>query len=195
MSGSNSKIENNAGTIELSARATLLNKMWDEHCNYEFSAHDVDATMKTMTEQPYVNHIPTMTGGTGQVALRKFYSEHFIPNLPPDTEVKLVSRTIGETKVVDEIIFCCTHDRKIDFMIPGIAPTGLRLEVPMVAIVTFEGDKIANEHIYWDQATVLVQLGLLSAQHLPVAGIEATRKLLNKDLPSNQLIERCSKAE
>lgn len=104
-----------------------------------------------------------------------------------------ISRTIGDTTLVDELIFCCTHDREIDFMLPGVAPTRKYFEVPLVAIVTFEGDKIAHEHIYWDQASVLVQLGLLDAHNLPIAGIETAKKMLDQTLPSNQMLESSKK--
>jgi len=165
-----------------------LSALWERHCDLEFSRRDAAQTMETMVAEPYVNHVPTMTGGVGQKALHDFYATHFIPKLPADTKQKLVSRTIGSNRIVDELIFCFTHDREIDFMLPGIPPTYKYVEVPLVAIVTFDGDKIAHEHIYWDQATVLVQIGLLDPTNLPVAGIESARKVLDKTLPSNQLL-------
>jgi len=167
-----------------------LNALWERHCELEFSAHDAAQTMTTMVAQPYVNHVPTMTGGVGQEALHHFYATHFIPKLPADTKLIPVSRTIGDNRIVDELIFCFTHDREIDFLLPGVAPTHKYVEVPLVAIVTFEGDKIANEHIYWDQASVLVQIGLLDPMGLPVAGVETARKVLDRSQPSNQLIDR-----
>ncbi len=167
-----------------------LNALWEKHCELEFSTRDAAATMETMTEDPYVNHIPTMTGGVGQKALHDFYARHFIPKLPADTKLVPVSRTIGKNRLVDELIFCFTHDCELDFLLPGVPPTNKYVEVPTVAIVTFEGDKIVNEHIYWDQASVLVQIGLLDPTNLPVAGIESAKKLLDKSRPSNQLIDR-----
>ena len=167
-----------------------LNALWELHCDLEFATRDASATMKTMVAEPYVNHIPTMTGGVGQKALHHFYATHFIPKLPPDTKLVPISRTIGHNRLVDELVFCFTHSCEVDFLLPGVAPTNKYVEVPLVAIVTFEGDKIANEHIYWDQATVLVQIGLLDATNLPVAGIETARKLQDKTLPSNELLDR-----
>lgn len=164
--------------------------LWDRHCELEFTARDAATTMTTMVAEPYVNHVPTMTGGVGQKALHEFYATHFIPKLPADTKLIPVSRTVGENRVVDELIFCFTHDCRIDFLLPGVPPTGKYVEVPTVAIVTFEGDKIANEHIYWDQASVLVQIGLLDPTNLPVAGVETAHKVMDKSLPSNQLIPR-----
>jgi carboxymethylenebutenolidase len=166
-----------------------LSGLWDAHCRYEFDQHDVEATMGTMVAEPYVNHVPTMTGGVGREALSKFYAEHFLPKLPPDTRIKLLSRTVGANRVVDELLFCCTHDRQIDFLLPGVAPTGKYVEVPTVAVVTFRGDKIENEHIYWDQASLLVQIGLLKQDGLPVAGIETAKKLADPSLPSNTLLK------
>src|ERR1700677_4317100 len=132
-----------------------------------------------MTEDAYVNHIPVMTGGYGKAALRHFYAHEFIPAMPPDTTLTPVSRTVGEDQLVDEMIFSFTHTQEIPWMLPGVAPTGRRVEIPLVAIVRFRGDKLAHEHIYWDQASVLVQLGLIDASKLPVAGVESARKALD----------------
>ena len=164
--------------------------LWDKHCEYEFATRDVDATMATMVNEPYVNHIPTMTGGVGHEHLKRFYKHHFIPQTPKDTNLIPVSRTVGDGILVDEMLFCFTHDIEIDWMLPGIKPTGKRVEIPLVAIVKFRGDKLHNEHIYWDQASVLVQIGLLDPAGLPVAGIETAKKLLDEQLPSNQLMTK-----
>jgi carboxymethylenebutenolidase len=169
--------------------------LWDKHCEHEFGTRDVDATMATMVGQPYVNHIPTMTGGVGHDHLKRFYKYHFIPKTPRDTTLIPISRTIGEGIVVDEMLFCFTHDIEIDWMLPGVAPTGRRVEIPLVAIVKFRGDKLYNEHIYWDQASVLVQIGVLDPAGLPVAGIETARKLVDENLPSNTLMGRWSESD
>ena len=144
--------------------------------------------MATMVAEPYVNHIPTMTGGTGADALSRFYAEHFIPKMPKDTTLTPLSRTVGADRVVDEMIFSFTHNEEIDWMLPGVAPTGKTVSVPLVAIVAFRGNKLYHEHIYWDQASVLVQVGLLEPQGLPVAGAETARKAVDETLPSNRLI-------
>ncbi len=157
---------------------------------HEFATHNTEDTLATMVDDAYVNHIPVLTGGVGKDALREFYSKRFIPQMPPDTEVTPVSRTIGTDQLVDEMIFKFTHTVRMDWMLPGVAPTGKRVEIPLVAIVRFRGDKLAHEHIYWDQASVLVQLGLLDPATLPVAGIETTRKVLDNSLPSNALMQR-----
>ena len=169
--------------------------LWDKHCEYEFATRDADATMKTMVAEPYVNHIPTMTGGVGYKQLRRFYKHHFIPKTPKDTTLIPISRTIGEGILVDELLFCYTHDMEIDWMLPGIPPTGKRVEIPLVAIVKFRGDKLYNEHIYWDQASVLVQIGLLDPKGLPVAGIETANKLVDENLPSNTLMKKWADSE
>jgi carboxymethylenebutenolidase len=140
-----------------------------------------------MVEDAYVNHIPVLTGGVGKNQLREFYSKHFIPQMPPDTTLTPLSRTVGDTQIVDEMIFQFTHTIKMDWMLPGIEPTGKRVEVPLVAIVRLRGDKLAHEHIYWDQASVLVQLGLLDPSKLPVAGIESAHKAANPQLPPRLL--------
>jgi len=162
--------------------------LWETHCRHEFETRDVDATMATMVATPYVNHVPTMTGGVGHDQLKRFYKYHFIGGNPPDTALVPVSRTVGADQIVDEMIFSFTHTSEVDWMLPGIAPTGRKVEVPLVAIVKFVGDKVAHEHIYWDQASVLVQVGLLDPKGLPVAGSETARKVVDKSLPSNRLM-------
>ena len=160
----------------------------ERHLHHEFTGRDTTATMATMVAEPYVNHIPTMTGGTGADALSRFYAEHFIPKMPKDTTLTPLSRTVGADRVVDEMIFSFTHNEEIDWMLPGVAPTGKTVSVPLVAIVAFRGNKLYHEHIYWDQASVLVQVGLLEPQGLPVAGAETARKAVDETLPSNRLI-------
>ncbi len=169
-----------------------LSALWEQHTYLEFGARDAEATMKTMVAEPYVNHIPTMTGGVGHDNLLRFYKHHFIPKTPVDTKLVPVSRTIGTDRIVDEMLFCFTHDIEIDWMLPGVAPSGRYVEIPLIAVVHFRGDKLYNEHIYWDQASVLVQVGLLDPKLLPVAGIETAKKVLDKSLPSNTLMRRWS---
>jgi carboxymethylenebutenolidase len=165
-----------------------LAALWDAHCRYEFETRDVAATMATMVPEPYVNHVPTMTGGVGHDQLKRFYANHFIGQNPPDTALTLVSRTVGADSLVDEMIFSFTHTSEVDWMLPGVRPTGRRVEIPLVAIVKFEGDKLAHEHIYWDQASVLAQIGLLEPAGLPVAGRATADKVRDKRLPSNGLM-------
>ena len=165
-----------------------LERLWERHLDYEFATRDTDKTMATMVAEPYVNHIPTMTGGTGADALSRFYTEHFIPKMPKDTTLTPLSRTVGADRVVDEMIFSFTHNEEIDWMLPGVAPTGKKVSVPLVAIVAFRGDKLHHEHIYWDQASVLVQIGLLEPGGLPVGGVETAHKAADETLPSNRLI-------
>ncbi|WP_439611551.1 ester cyclase [Reyranella sp.] len=172
-----------------------LAALWEAHCRHEFETRDVDATMATMVATPYVNHVPTMTGGVGHDQLKRFYKYHFIGNNPPDTELVPVSRTIGTDQIVDEMVFRFTHTSEVDWMLPGIAPTGRRVEVPLVAIVRFVDGKVAHEHIYWDQASVLVQVGLLDPKGLPVAGAETTRKVMDLTQPSNRLMVRWATSE
>jgi carboxymethylenebutenolidase len=164
--------------------------LWEAHCRFEFETRDVDATMATMVAEPYVNHVPTMTGGVGNDQLKRFYKYHFIGENPPDTMLVPVSRTIGVDQIVDEMVFTFTHTKEVDWMLPGIEPTGRRVEIPLVAIVRFVDGKVAHEHIYWDQASVLVQVGLLEPAGLPVAGVETARKVLDNSRPSNVLMTR-----
>ena len=167
-----------------------LSDLWEEHVQHEFSTRHTEKTLATMVEDAYVNHIPVLTGGSGRDELREFYSKRFIPQMPPDTEMTPVSRTIGGDQLVDEMIFKFTHTIPMDWMLPGVAPTGKRVEIPLVAIVQFKEGKLAHEHIYWDQASVLVQIGLLDPAKLPVAGVESARKVLDPSLPANALMRR-----
>ncbi len=156
-----------------------LAKLWEEHTAHEFSTRDTEATLATMVDDAHVNHVPVMTGGYGKDALRAFYSRDFIPSMPPDTTLTPVSRTIGEDQLVDEMIFSFTHTQEMPWMLPGIPPTNKRVEVPLVAIVGFRAGKLAHERIYWDQASVLKQIGLLADSRLPVCGLETARKVLD----------------
>ncbi len=183
--------QRNSGSVtSLTAAQEFMRDLWEKHVQCEFTTHNTEDTLATMVEDAYVNHIPVLTGGVGRDQLREFYSNRFIPQMPPDTEMIPISRTIGNDQLVDEMVFKFTHTIRMDWMLPGVAPTGKRVEVPLVAIVRFRDGKLAHEHIYWDQASVLVQIGLLDADTLPVAGIESARKALDPSLPSNTLIRR-----
>jgi len=170
--------------------APNLVALWEEHCRCEFETRDVNATMATMVPEPYVNHVPTMTGGVGYEQLKRFYARHFIPVNPPDFRLEPISRTVGVDTIVDEFVVYFTHTTEMDWLLPGIPPTGRTVAIPTVAIVKFEGDKVAHEHIYWDQASLLVQIGVLDPSGLPVAGAETARKLLDESRPSNELMKR-----
>ncbi|KAF2757412.1 NTF2-like protein [Pseudovirgaria hyperparasitica] len=182
-----------------------LEAIWDEHTAYEFETRDVDATMSTMVQEPYVNHIPTMTGGIGRERLSTFYAHHFIFSNPDDTELELISRTVGIDRVIDEFIFKFTHDRMVDWLLPGVPPTGRYVEIPFTGVVNVRGDRLYHEHIAWDQGSVLRQLGLLPEYlpwpyevegggkkefRVPVAGRETAVKMRDKNgLESNTMFE------
>jgi carboxymethylenebutenolidase len=172
-----------------------LNELWEKHIREEFTTKNTDATLDTMVDDAYVNHIPVLTGGTGREQLHEFYSRYFIPRMPPDTEIVPISRTIGNQQLVDELILRFTHTIEMDWMLPGVAPTGKKVECPTVVVVQFREGKLAHEHIYWDQASVLVQVGLLDSTNLPVTGLEAAKKVANPALPANELIRRAQAAK
>jgi carboxymethylenebutenolidase len=163
-------------------------RLWELHTQLEFATKDAAATVATMTPDNYVNHVPVMTGGRGHDEMIEFYGKHFIPKMPADTTLRLLARTVGKDRLIDEFVFSFTHDIVMDWMLPSIQPTHRKVEIPMVVVVQFEGDKIACERIYWDQASVLVQIGLLDQALLPVSGIEQARKFENPQLPSKQLM-------
>ncbi len=150
---------------------------WEAHTNAEFAAHDVDATMRTMTARPHNLHLPTLAGGATRSEIRAFYTHHFIPHLPDDIRLELLSRTVDSDRVVDEFILEFTHDRVMDFIFPGIAPTGRPVSLPTVAIVGLKDGRVDYEHIYWDQASALQQIGKLDAPGLPIVGSEASERL------------------
>lgn len=176
---------------EVANRRQQMADLFDEHVKDEFALKDVEATMKTMTANPTVCHMPTLTGGDGYDAVRDFYRDHFIPCWPADVSVRPISRTIGEDRIVDELSISYTHDIVMDFMLPGIAPTGRKVEHAVVVIVEFEDGRISGERIYWDQASLLVQLGLLDPSALPVVGAEQARRLSEgRTVELNRLIAR-----
>jgi carboxymethylenebutenolidase len=143
-------------------------------------AGDLELTLATMTDAPHLVNVPTMIGGAGREGVRSFYADRLIGKFfPPDVEFVQVSRTIGDGRLVDELVISFTHTQEIEWMLPGVAPTGLPVVVAFVVIVGVEGGKVAYEHIYWDQATVLVQLGLLEKEGLPVVGADAAAKVLD----------------
>jgi carboxymethylenebutenolidase len=174
----------------LTAEEQRLSNLWDKHMRAEFAARRADDTMETMVAHPRVNQVPVMTGGEGRLEVHRFYAGHFLPQIPPDMEIIPVSRTIGQGRLVDEMVARFTHSIVMDWMLPGVAPTGKPVEVGLVVIVQFDGDSLAREHIYWDQASVLVQVGHLRTDDLPVVGAEAARSILDRKIPLNGLIRR-----
>jgi carboxymethylenebutenolidase len=163
--------------------------VFDAHVAAEFADLDLDAAMATMASDPYVYHVPPMTGGVGTDGVRSFYGNHFIGKWPPDTEITPVSRTIGADQVVDELIMTFTHTVEMDAILPGVPPTGRKVTLPVCVVVGFENGKVRHEHIYWDQASFLVQVGLLDPERLPVTGGEQAANLLARDAqPMNLLL-------
>jgi carboxymethylenebutenolidase len=179
--------KSNPATIDLAA-------VFDAHVKAEFIDKDVAATMATMAPEPYLTHVPTLTGGTGREAVTQFYHDHFVGHWPDDVEVKPLSRTVGEKRVVDELIVSFTHDREMRVYLPGVAPTGRKVVLPHVVVMGFdEAGRVSYEHIYWDQATLLVQVGILDPAQLPVVGAEQARRLLDPTQPANEMISRLAK--
>jgi carboxymethylenebutenolidase len=174
----------------LTADERILNDAWEEHIRTEFNAQSADEAIATIVMNPLVNQMPLMIGGNGKGELYQFYAKCFLPQIPPDTEMVPVSRTIGQGRLVEEIVFRFTHTIAMDWMLPGIPPTGKRVEIGMVVVVQFDGDKLAQGHLYWDQASVLVQLGLLRREDLPVVGAEGARSVLDRSVRLNELLHR-----
>ena len=172
-----------------SGEARDLGAVFDEHVAAEFVQLDLERTMQTMTDEPYVNHVPSMTGGVGREAVRDFYGEHFIGRWPADVEITAVSRTVGEDRVVDELVVSFTHDIEMPQLLPGVPPSGRPVKLAFCVVAGFEGDKLAYEHIYWDQASLLAQVGLLDPATLPVTGAEQAENVIDpRTHPLNELI-------
>jgi carboxymethylenebutenolidase len=147
-------------------------------------AGDLDTTMATMSDDPHLNHVPTLAGGIGRDGVRAFYSQHLVGKFfPPDVKITEVSTTVGDDRVVQELAMGFTHTMTIDWLLPGVAPTGKPVEVAFAVVVGFKDGKITHEHIYWDQASVLVQIGLLDPKGLPVGGADVARKVVDPKLP------------
>jgi carboxymethylenebutenolidase len=161
----------------LTASQRAMVETWEQHTAAEFDTQSIEATMATMTADPMVNHVPVMTGGVGAREVRQFYTQYFIGRHPPDTIIVPLTRTVGQDRIVDELIYQCTHTIEIPFMLPGIPPTGRPIEAALVVVVEFVAGKISAERIYWDQASVLAQLGMLEVGQLPATGAEAARKV------------------
>jgi carboxymethylenebutenolidase len=174
---------------QMDTHTTDLGSVFDAHVKHEFVDHDVDATMRTMVTEPYLLHVPTLTGGASGSEVRRFYERYFVGKWPSDTKVSQISRTVGGNQVVDELMLSFTHDVSLVCMLPGVPPTGKPVHLPVVVVMRFENGKIAHEHIYWDQASLLVQVGLLDPQTLPVVGAEQARTLLDTSLPLNILMK------
>jgi carboxymethylenebutenolidase len=166
-----------------------LGAKFDAHTDAEFNTRYIEATMAIMAEAPHVTHVPTMTDGSGYDAVRHFYENSFVGRVAADWSVKLISRTIGESQLVDEVLISFTHDCDMPAILPGVEPTGRKVVIPFVVVVGFDKEeKVAFERIYWDQASVVAQLSLIDKAGLPIAGAEQAARLLDPTLPSNTLI-------
>ena len=161
--------------------------VFEKHVGAEM-AGDLETTMATMNDNPYVNHVPTMAGGVGRDGVRAFYRDHLVGKFfPPDVEMTPVSRTVGESQLVEELFVTFTHTTPIDWLLPGVAPTGKPVAMAVAVIIGFKDGKISHEHIYWDQAGVLVQVGLLDPKGLPVSGGESAQKVLDPSRPARKM--------
>ncbi|KAL4932356.1 dienelactone hydrolase [Aspergillus undulatus] len=170
-----------------------LEKPWEEHLQGKFFSMNLTDTTKHYTKllTPTVTYTPTLSGGTGSRALKRFYDQHFLNKLPPSMHLRLLSRTTGADHVVDELYVSFEHTHEIPWMLPGVPATNKKVEIVLVSIVSLRANQLYSEHIYWDQASVLVQVGLLDPKHvpqgvqgvdrLPVIGRESARRILNED--------------
>ena len=158
--------------------------LFERHVGAEL-AGDLDTTMATMGDAPHLNHVPTRAGGFDRASVQAFYRDHLVGRFfPPDVKMEALSRTVGESSLVEEIYISFTHTVEVDWMLPGVAPTGKPIELVVCVVVGFKDGKVSHEHIYWDQASVLVQAGLLNPAALPVGGVEVARRVRDPSLPA-----------
>jgi carboxymethylenebutenolidase len=150
---------------------------WQQHTYAEFVLKDPDAALATMTADPYVLAIPCGTGGSGRAGVREFYANHFLPKIPPDFELISLSQIFGEDRIVEEFVIRVTHTLEMDWMLPGVPATSRRVEFAFVGLIQFQAGKLANERFYWDQASVLSQLGILDHPGA-AAGVGSAAQLL-----------------
>src|SRR5262249_8504279 len=148
------------GVDEMETEGTLSNA-WDQHLASEFTAKSADQALAPMTADPHVNLVPLMVGARGRTQLHDFYANHFLNQIPPDVEMVSVSRTIGQGRVVEESIMRFTHSIRMDWLLPGVPPTGKRVELPFVVIVQFAGDRLAPGALDLEQASGLEQCGFV----------------------------------
>jgi carboxymethylenebutenolidase len=171
----------------LSPQQEAMVALFQKHMAAEL-AGDLETTMATMTDDPHLNHVASMAGGVGRDGVHAFYRDHLVGKFfPPDVKMTDVSRTVGQDQVVEELVLSFTHTTPVDWILPGVPPTGKPVEVAVVVIVGFKDGKISHEHIYWDQAGVLAQVGLLDPSGLPVCGAESARKVLDPKLPPRRM--------
>jgi len=163
--------------------------LFEQHVHHEFETRDVDATMATMIDEPYVNHVATLAGGVGHDMLKRFYKYHFVEQNSRERSSVTVSQTLGPDRIVLETVVRFRHDQVLDRIFPGIAPTNRVVEIPILLFVRFRGDKVCHEHVYWDQGSALAQIGALDATGLPIAGPEAARKVLDETQPGNLFMQ------
>lgn len=168
----------------LTEKQKAMVALFEKHVRAELDG-DLETTMATMTDEPHLHNVPSMVGGSGKAGVRTFYRDHLIGKFfPPDVTMSRVSVTVGDDQIVEELVISFTHTTVSDWMLPGVPPTGKKVEIAFAVIVGFKDDKISHEHIYWDQASVLVQIGLLDPKGLPVVGAESARRILDPKLPS-----------
>lgn len=177
----------------LASAEKVASSLWDKHLESEFAHKSPEEALSTMTDNPRVTIVSTMVGGRGTEELRTFYAKHFLNQLPPDLEVTSVSRTVGTNRVVDELVVKFTHSIQMDWVLPGVPPTGKYIEFAMVVVVYIENGRISAEHLYWDTASMMKQAGLITDPKLPILGPEHARNMVSHTAPLNELIHRAQR--
>jgi carboxymethylenebutenolidase len=162
---------------ELSPYQQTMLAVWQQHTYAEFALKDADAALATMTENLDVFLISCGVRRAGRAVVHDFYAHHFLSNIPPDLELTSLSQTFGNDRIVEEMLIRFTHTIDMDWLLPGVRPTGGRAELLLAGIIQFQDGKVAHEHLYWDHATLLSQLGVLD-HPLAAAGVGSAAQLL-----------------
>ena len=150
---------------------------WQQHTYAEFVLKDADAALATMAENPYVFMISSGNLRVGRAAVREFYADHFLPQIPPDLEITSLTQTFGNDRLVEEMVVRFTHSLEMDWILPGLRPTRRTAEFVLAGVIQFEGGKVAHERLYWDRATLLSQMGVLD-HPLAAGGVDSAQRLL-----------------
>jgi carboxymethylenebutenolidase len=173
----NGNMTNLVDSPDLTLNQQAMLTAWQQHTYAEFALKDPDAAVAVMTEDPHLFLIPSGTGGVGRAAVYKFYAEQMLPHLPPDLELQPLSQVFGPDRIVEEFVVRFTHTLRMDWLLSGLAATNRKVEFAFVGIIGFLGSKVGSEHLYWDQATVLSQLGILD-HPTAAAGLGSVAQLL-----------------
>jgi carboxymethylenebutenolidase len=136
-------------------------RLWLAHLDGEFTNRNEEESLATMVEDASVCHVPTGSGAAGKTILRRYYRDEFIPSIPEDWNITTINRVVTDTCIVEEDKLRFHHTKQMDWFLPSVSPTGKLIEIDIVVFIDFRDGLMSAERIYWDQASVLRQIGML----------------------------------